>query len=68
MMFYTDDPIRDAERHQAWQDSQQESDTIGWCEHCGEPIYAGEDYYEIYGEIIHEDCLRDWAEKHLVRV
>lgn len=66
MMFYSDDPIRDAERHQAWLDARQE--VIGKCEHCGDNIYADEDYYDIEGEIIHEDCLREWAEKYRVIV
>lgn len=66
MMFYSDDPIRDAERHQAWLDARQE--VIGKCEHCGDDIYADEDYYDIEGEIIHEDCLREWAEKYRVIV
>ena len=65
MMFYSDDPVRDAERHQAWLDAQQ--GVVGKCEACGDDVYAGEDYYEIYGETIHSDCLRDWAEKFLVR-
>ena len=47
---------------------QGEAEVIGKCEHCGDDIYASEDYYEIEGEIIHEDCLREWAEKFLVRV
>ena len=61
MMFYSDDPIRDAERYHG------EAEVIGKCEHCGDDIYEGEDYYDIEGEIIHEDCLREWAEKYLVR-
>lgn len=61
MMFYSDDPIRDAEQYHT------EPSVIGKCEHCGDYIYADEDYYDIEGEIIHEDCLREWAEKYLVR-
>ena len=34
------------------------------CDHCGGEIYEGETYYEIDGQYIHEDCLRDFAEKY----
>lgn len=47
---------------------QVEPETVVKCAQCGEDIYADEDRYEIDGEIIHEDCLRDWAEKYRVRV
>lgn len=39
------------------------SEEIGYCAVCGEPIEYGEDHYDIDGELIHEDCLRDWADK-----
>lgn len=29
------------------------------CEWCGEAIYVGEDYYELQGEIVCEDCVRN---------
>ena len=64
MSFYSDDPVRDAERYYA---SQSEPEEIGRCEHCGEPIYANEDYYEIGDELLHEDCLSEWAEKFAKR-
>lgn len=31
------------------------------CDHCGGEIYEGEEFYDIDGEFIHEDCLHDWA-------
>jgi len=45
----------------------REPEVIAHCAQCGDDIYAVEDYYEIDGEIIHEDCLREWAEKYLVK-
>ena len=44
--------------------SCQVSEEIGYCAECGEPIEYGEDHYDIEGEKIHEDCLRDWADKY----
>ena len=63
MIFYSDDPVRDAERHQA----HNEPKVIGKCEQCGDDICADEDYYDIYGALVHEDCLKDWAKRFLVR-
>lgn len=34
------------------------------CDHCGGEIYEGEEYYDIDGQYIHEDCLRDFAEDY----
>lgn len=31
------------------------------CCYCEDSIYEGEEIYDIDGDIIHEDCLRDWA-------
>ena len=45
---------------------QVEPETVGKC-WCGSFIHADEQYYEIDGELIEEDCLRDWAEKYRVR-
>lgn len=44
---------------------QPEPEPIGKC-WCGEPIHADETRYEIGGEIIHEDCLKDWAEQYKI--
>lgn len=45
---------------------EKESEVIGYCAHCDEPIYEGEDYYDIEGDVIlHEDCLTDWARQYL---
>lgn len=45
---------------------RQEPEVIGEC-FCGEEIFAGEDYYNIEGELVHECCLTEWAEQYLVR-
>lgn len=37
---------------------------LGKCEGCGEPIYPYEEYYDIEGELVHWDCLREWADKY----
>ena len=33
----------------------------------GDPIYEGDEYYDIGGEIVCEDNLNQWAEKFLKR-
>lgn len=53
-MFYTDDPIRDAEMHDAAQ--QRELDTRPVCAECDEPIQSAS-CYEFNGELICLDCL-----------
>lgn len=40
---------------------QKDPAPLGYCVTCGEAIVFGDDYYEIDGELIHEDCLTDWA-------
>lgn len=45
--------------------SCQVSEEIGTCVECGDPIGYGEEYYDIEGELLHWDCLREWAEKYL---
>lgn len=64
-MMWTNNPARDAERyHEHLEDSGKK---IGVCEHCSDPIFEGEDYYDIDGDMVHEDCIRDYAERWLVR-
>ncbi len=41
-----------------------EDKIFGYCDHCGGEIYEGEDIYEIDGDIIHEECLLDYAKEH----
>ena len=31
------------------------------CEHCEEEIYEGEEYFEVDGAKIHEDCFNEYA-------
>ncbi len=55
---YSDDPIRDFERHS----SRQEKWLSGLpkCSVCKERI-QDEIYYDFYGEIVCEDCLADYC-------
>lgn len=52
--FYSDDPVRDAERHAAWQDKHY----VPVCEKCGNPI-EGEIIEVICYGIVCEDCYDD---------
>ena len=52
-MFYSDNPIADAENYAAEQDEQLEK--IAKCDRCGEPIY--EKGYKIDGELLCLDCV-----------
>ena len=42
------------------------SNAVGICEGCGMRIYEFEDYYDINGELVHEECLLDWAAQYVV--
>ena len=44
-----------------WLD-QEDPKIIGRCAVCGDEIYEGETIYRIDGDLIHEECLREWAE------
>lgn len=39
---------------------------IGRCAACKCSILADEDHYDIEGELVHWDCLSDWARKYRV--
>ena len=41
---------------------------IGRCAACREPVYGDDDHYDIDGELVHWDCLSDWARKYKVVV
>ena len=44
----------------------QVSEELATCAECHEPIEYGEAHYNFGGgELIHEDCLHDWADKYL---
>lgn len=48
---------------------QVEPEAIGKCDQCHDDIHEDDDRYEMPdGAIIHEDCLREWAEKYRVNV
>lgn len=52
--FYSDDPVRDADRYDAYQEAQR--DKLPECTYCTEKI--DEDYYfDINGEPVCGDCL-----------
>lgn len=53
-MRYTDNPVRDAEKHSYDQDKKLEN--LPKCSECG--IYIQDDMcYEIFGEYLCEDCV-----------
>ena len=55
-MFYSDDPIRDFERHDAQQEKQLEK--LPRCNYCNNPVQ--DDFlYLINDEIICPDCMHD---------
>lgn len=54
-----DDPVADAED---W--ASREAPVIGECEYCHEPIHEGEDYYDIDGTLLHDDCDLDWLRQY----
>lgn len=43
---------------------EKEAEIVGICESCREEIHAGEDYYDINGDLLHDDCLLNWARKY----
>ena len=43
-----------------------EPEAVDICAECKEPVFGWEDRYNIEGEIIHDDCLIDWAERFRV--
>ncbi len=62
-MYFTDDPVRDAERYMA--DQERELQKLPRCCECDEPIQT-EECYEINDELICPECLqknhRKWTE------
>ena len=41
-----------------------EDKPIAYCDYCGGEIYEGETVYSIDGQLIHEDCLHDFADDY----
>lgn len=64
-MFYTDDPVLDAERYAAHQEA--ELDKLPKCYECGEPI-QDEKCFEINDELICPRCMiknhEKWTEDY----
>lgn len=59
-MFYTDNPVLDAERYA--DEQEEELERLPVCEYCCKHIQ--DDYfYEINGEVICEDCLKECFRK-----
>lgn len=59
MIMWTDNPVLDAERYY----EEIKPAYIGNCEHCSDVIREGDNYYNFDGELVHYDCLREWASK-----
>ena len=64
--FYTDDPVRDAERYTEAQEERLER--YPKCDHCGERI-TDDRLFNIDGKLYHIDCAEDlfkeWTEDHI---
>lgn len=60
MSFYTDDPIRDAEMHEAEQERRLSELPV--CCYCENPVQH-EHFYEINGEMFCPDCLETYFKK-----
>lgn len=60
-MFYSDDPVRDAERHIAQQDEKLSH--YPKCSHCGYEI-QDEKLFDLDGELYHIKCAKDEFVKH----
>lgn len=54
MMYYSDDPVRDAERYM--EDQERRSEQRPVCSDCGYTIYD-DHYYQINDEVICRRCL-----------
>lgn len=55
MIFWTDDPERDADRHDAEQEKRLKDCPI--CGICGEPIQDEYAYYLGSDDYVHEECI-----------
>lgn len=60
-MTWTDDPVRDWDRHCAEEERWLATRRI--CDECEEPI-TEDACYEIDGEYICEHCIRDYVDEH----
>lgn len=60
-MFWSDDPVADYDRYSRQQEDWL--DNLPKCEYCGEAI-QDEEYFEIEGYTVHEECLRDFCSEN----
>ena len=63
--YYSDDPVRDAERKM--QDEDEWLKSLPVCSYCGQHIQDDE-YYEIDEEKVCEECLRDYCEENFKKI
>lgn len=54
MLYYTDNPVADAERY--YNEKEEELEKLPKCNECGKPIQE-ETCYEIKGKYICENCM-----------
>ena len=57
MRFYSDDPVRDAAMHDAYQDREY----VPICERCGNPI-EGNIYEVVFYGLVCEECEKYFAD------
>lgn len=63
-MFYTDNPVMDAEMYDRAMEREMERSRRGKCAYCRETIYGCDEYYDFDGELVHDECLIDWAAQY----
>ena len=51
-----DDPIADAHDY-----ANRDIPSRGKCEVCGEDIPTWDQYYDIEGQLVHDECIYDWV-------
>lgn len=60
-MFRTDDPVRDFEMYDAYQERELKKRPV--CECCGEPI-TDDHYYDIFDQKVCSDCLKEYCNEN----
>ena len=62
--------LRDAydlwEDHEAKLEREAREHVIGYCAVCDEAVYDDSDYFDVNGELVHFECLGEWAEQFRV--
>ena len=65
MQYFTDNPVRDIERHMAEAEGRKHI----FCDRCGGSIFAGDDdhygdeYFELEGQNICSACIDDYVKE-----